>query len=148
MRRPAALFPIALALGAIILAPRAGAQEQGWRAEGPIEIEKCQTISKSGSYKLVNNFTFTGTTGTCLSITADFVTIDLGGFTISGPARQRLDGIAAEMIRRHAVRNGTTGFRGESWGRRLCRRGIALGVAFSSLWDSRHGDREGHTWLE
>jgi hypothetical protein len=57
MRRPAAFFPIALALGAMMVAPVAGARE-----EGPIEIEKCQTISKSGSYKLVNNLTFTGTT--------------------------------------------------------------------------------------
>ena len=46
---------------------------------------KCRTIDKPGSYKLVNNLTFTGTTGTCLSITASFVTIDLAGFTISGP---------------------------------------------------------------
>jgi hypothetical protein len=84
MRRPAALFPIVLALGAIILTPRARAQEQGARAEGPTEIEKCQTISNPGSYKLVNNLTFTGTTGTCLTIAASSVTIDLAGFTISG----------------------------------------------------------------
>jgi hypothetical protein len=85
MRRPAALFPIVLALGAIILAPRAGAQAQDAR-EGPTEIEKCQTISKPGSYKLVNNLTFTGTTGNCLTITASFVTIDLAGFMISNPS--------------------------------------------------------------
>jgi hypothetical protein len=84
MRRPAALFPIVLALGAIILAPRAGAQAQDAREEGPTEIKKCQTISQQGSYKLVNNLTFTGTTGTCLTITASSVTIDLAGFTISG----------------------------------------------------------------
>jgi hypothetical protein len=41
-------------------------------------------ISQPGSYKLVNNLTVTGAGG-CLSITADFVTIDLSGFTISGP---------------------------------------------------------------
>ena len=79
MTRPAVVFPIALALGAVILAPTAGARE-----EGPIEIEKCQTISQPGSYKLVNNLTFTGNIGTCLDITASFVTIDLAGFTITG----------------------------------------------------------------
>jgi hypothetical protein len=83
MRRPAALFPIALALGAVTVAPWPSAQAQDAR-EGPIEIEKCQTISQPGSYKLVNNLTFTGPTGTCLSIAADFVTIDLVGFTITG----------------------------------------------------------------
>jgi hypothetical protein len=86
MRGPAAFFPIVLALGAIILAPRASAQAQDSREEGRREIEKCQTISQPGSYKLVRNLTFTGPVGgTCLSITASFVTIDLAGFTISGP---------------------------------------------------------------
>ena len=84
MKRSAAFFPLALALGAIMAAPWASAQAQGTREEGPIEIEKCQTISQPGSYKLVNNLTFKGTTGTCLQVTADFVTIDLAGFTISG----------------------------------------------------------------
>jgi hypothetical protein len=82
MRRPATLFPIVLALGAIILAPRAGAQDA---REGPREIEKCQTIDKSGSYRLVNNLK-TGPDANCLVITADFVTIDLAGFTITGGA--------------------------------------------------------------
>jgi hypothetical protein len=86
MKRSAAFFSIALALGAITLVPRAGARTQDAREEGgPIEIEKCQTISNPGSYKLVNNLTFTGATGTCLQIIADSVTIDLAGFTISGP---------------------------------------------------------------
>jgi hypothetical protein len=85
MRRPAARFPIVLALGAIILAPRASAQAQDSRQEGPTEIEKCQTIDKPGSYKLVKNLTFTvpPNGGSCLLITADFVTIDLAGFSIS-----------------------------------------------------------------
>ena len=84
MRKPAALFVIALALGAMILAPLAGARADG-REEGPFEIEKCQTIDKPGSYKLVNNLTLSAIPGTCLLITADFVTIDLAGFTITGP---------------------------------------------------------------
>lgn len=74
MRRPSAVFTIALALGAIILAPLAGARADG-REEGPREIERCQTIDKPGSYKLVNDLTFSATTGTCLTITADSVTI-------------------------------------------------------------------------
>jgi hypothetical protein len=104
MRRPAALFPIVLALGAMILAPLAGARE-----EGPREIEKCQTIDKPGSYKLVNNLTFKGGSieSACLTITTSSVTIDLAGFTISGPARGI--GIASNNQGLHgiAVRNGS-----------------------------------------
>ena len=84
MKRLGAVFTIALVLGDN---PRAS----GWRAstnsrqERPTEIDKCQTISQSGSYKLVNNLTFNGPSGSaCLSITANFVTIDLAGFTITG----------------------------------------------------------------
>jgi hypothetical protein len=82
--RPVALFPFVLTLGAFILASRSGAYAQDGRQEGPIEIDKCQTISQPGSYKLVNNITFKGPSGSaCLSITADFVTIDLAGFNIT-----------------------------------------------------------------
>src|ERR1700730_17742903 len=112
MKRIAALFPIALALGAIILVPRAGAQALVAR-EGPTEIEKCHTISHPGSYKLVNNLTFKGN-GTCLPITADFVTIDLGGFTISGPVVPGLNPggpataiTAGDNMRGITVRNGS-----------------------------------------
>jgi hypothetical protein len=70
-------------LAAILLA--FGAQAQDAREGGPTEIEKCQTIDKSGSYKLLKNLTFNGPAGSaCLSITASFVTIDLAGFTITG----------------------------------------------------------------
>jgi hypothetical protein len=41
----------------------------------------CQTITQSGSYTLTKNLT---STGDCILIAADFVTIDLAGFTISG----------------------------------------------------------------
>jgi hypothetical protein len=85
MRSSAALLPIVLALAAMTLAPHGGARAQGELEEGPIGIEKCQTISQPGSYKLVNNLTFNGPSGgTCLSITANFVTIDLAGFTMTG----------------------------------------------------------------
>ena len=85
MERSSALFPIALAVvGAVMPAPWASAQAQDFREEGSIEIEKCQTIDKPGSYKLVKNLTFTGSSGACLMITASGVTLDLAGFTISG----------------------------------------------------------------
>ena len=82
MGTPASVFTIALALGPIILAPVGASARADGREEGPFEIEKCQTIDKPGSYKLVNNLV---ATNDCLVITADFVTIDLAGFTISGP---------------------------------------------------------------
>ena len=63
-------FPIALALGTIILAPGADARE-------PTPIRTCQTISEPGSYELAHNL---AATGACLMITADFVTIDLAAF--------------------------------------------------------------------
>jgi hypothetical protein len=85
MKSSATLFPIALAFAAITLTPWTSAQAQDERADGPTGIEKCRTIDKPGSYKLVNNLTFTSSSGTCLTITASFVTIDLAGFTISGP---------------------------------------------------------------
>jgi hypothetical protein len=47
----------------------------------PREIRRCATINESGSYELARNL---DATGDCLVITADFVTIDLAGFTISG----------------------------------------------------------------
>jgi hypothetical protein len=106
MRRPAALVPIALAFGTIILAPPV-AQAQDAR-EGPTQIEKCQTISNPGSYKLVNNLT---AAGDCLLINADFVTVDLAGFAIIGSGTGtaiRFVGPTPQIPRRgFAVRNGT-----------------------------------------
>jgi hypothetical protein len=91
MKSSATLFAIALALGAITFAPWASIQAEGYsREEGPIEIRKCQTISQPGSYKLVNNLTFSASSGTCLTITASLVTIDLAGFSISGDGGQSI----------------------------------------------------------
>jgi parallel beta-helix repeat protein len=81
MRRPAAFVPIVLAVAAIILAPAAGAPEQDTREQGPTKIKRCQTIDQPGSYKLVNNL---NATGNCLVITTEGVTVDLGGFAITG----------------------------------------------------------------
>jgi hypothetical protein len=109
-RRSAAFFPILLAAGAISVAPSTSAQALDLREEGPPEIEKCQTISQSGSYKLVNNLTFTGSSGACLTITASSVTIDLAGFTISGPVSGFTRGtgiLASGDLRGIAVQNGS-----------------------------------------
>jgi hypothetical protein len=70
-----------ITLAATLASLPAGAFAQNGRHEGPIEIQKCQTISQPGSYELADNLT---TNGNCLVITADFVTIDLAGFTITG----------------------------------------------------------------
>ncbi len=50
-------------------------------AAGPTKITKCQTITQPGSYLVDNNLT---ATGDCLVIAADFVTLDLGGFVLTG----------------------------------------------------------------
>lgn len=50
-------------------------------AAAPRSITKCQTIKQSGSYMLVDNLT---ADGDCLVVSADFVTIDLAGFAITG----------------------------------------------------------------
>jgi parallel beta-helix repeat protein len=81
MRRSAGFVPIVLALAAIILVSAARARGQNPRERGPIEIERCQTIDQPGSYKLVNNLL---ASGDCLEIRAQGVTIDLGGFAITG----------------------------------------------------------------
>jgi len=103
MRRPAAFLRIALALGAMIIVPRAGAQ-----AQGPTEIGTCQTISQPGSYVLVHNLT---ATSDCLRINSDFVTIDLAGFAIIGSGTGtaiQFVGPTPQIPRRGlAVRNGT-----------------------------------------
>jgi parallel beta-helix repeat protein len=65
----------------MILAPVAGARDQDAQEQGPTKIERCQTIDQPGSYKLVNNL---NATGDCLVITTDGVTIDLGGFAMTG----------------------------------------------------------------
>lgn len=44
------------------------------------------TISQSGSYRLSGNLTVNDLNTTAIQITADFVTLDLNGFSIAGPA--------------------------------------------------------------
>ena len=90
-----ALFPIAL--GAILFASTAGARE-------PTPIKACQTISQPGSYELANNLT---ANGDCLVITADFVTIDLAGFAISGTGGPGFTAISGGNVEGITVRNGS-----------------------------------------
>ena len=104
MKRPAAFFPIVLAFGAIIMAHPATAQDT---REGPFEIEKCQTISMPGSYRLVNNLTLTSQNRICLLIAANFVTIDLAGFTMQGQAFGTAAIEAGGETTGIAVRNGS-----------------------------------------
>ncbi len=56
---------------------------------GPTQIKSCGTLSEPGSYVVVQNLT---AAGDCLVIAADFVTIDLAGFTLTG------DGATGEGI--------------------------------------------------
>jgi hypothetical protein len=95
MKTPASCFAVALAAGAITFTP-GFVRAQDFREEGPIEIEKCQTIDKPGSYRLVRNLTFTGSTGACLVIVTDFVSINLAGFNISGRGLLGTLGIVAD----------------------------------------------------
>ena len=106
MRRPAALYPIVIAVGALMaLAQGAGGEEQDGREQGPIKIKKCQVINQSGSYVLANNLSGQSpANNNCLFITASFVTIDLAGFTISGNGAGISSSQQSEGI---AVRNGT-----------------------------------------
>ena len=73
-------FPM-LVLGIATYAFVAGAQEQIYPVREPVEIKRCQRIDQPGPYKLVNNL---NAAGDCLVITAEGVTVDLGGFTLTG----------------------------------------------------------------
>jgi len=78
MGKRAALFPITLALGAMILGAGPAAQA------APTAITACQTISAPGSYVLANNLDIPSAAGNCLVITGASVSINLAGFSISG----------------------------------------------------------------
>jgi hypothetical protein len=106
MRRPA-LYRVALALAAAILlfGPVAHA--------APIPINACgQPINASGSYMLTQNVTASGGSN-CITINAEFVTIDLAGFRIDCSSGA-LAGVSATFIppagarpRGITVRNGS-----------------------------------------
>jgi hypothetical protein len=63
------------------------------------------TISQSGSYYLTKNLT---STGTAITISADNVTIDLCGFTLTGPGSGATYGIYINMVRKNIeIHHGT-----------------------------------------
>jgi hypothetical protein len=100
MRKSTVLFTFALALGAVFHTPGAGANE-------PTKITECGTIVRPGSYVLTKNLT---AAGDCLVVNADFVSIDLAGFLITGDgtgAGIRADPVGPESAQGIAVRNGT-----------------------------------------
>jgi parallel beta-helix repeat protein len=100
MKTLEALFPIALALGGMMLLPQeAGARE-------PTQIKTCQTINHPGSYELADNLSATGGAD-CLVITVDFVTIDLAGFSISGSSATGTGILSSGGLQGIAVRNGS-----------------------------------------
>ncbi len=54
-------------------------------ASGPKKIRKCMTIKKSGAYVVSKNLQATKKRdGNCIIIEADYVSIDLNGFTLIG----------------------------------------------------------------
>jgi hypothetical protein len=104
MKKSAALFPIVFALGATIVAGP-GAQA------APTAITACQTISQPGSYQVANDL-IGPFAATCLSITVNYVTIDLAGFSILSDPRRGV-GIttvapSSGQLQGIAVRNGSS----------------------------------------
>jgi hypothetical protein len=77
MVRTVATFAITLATIAVVLASPA-------RARNPTVITQCQKINNPGSYILESNLSTIGSSA-CLAVNANFVSIDLNGFTITGP---------------------------------------------------------------
>jgi hypothetical protein len=73
MRTPTTLLAIGLGFGVAVQASGVSAQ--------PIPISECRRIDAPGSYVLVGDLT---AAGDCLVVAADFVTIDLAGFAITG----------------------------------------------------------------
>jgi hypothetical protein len=71
--KPAAAIRLACLLAATLLAREAGAD--------PKNLKNCKTLSAPGSYVLADNL---NAAGDCLVLAADFVTIDLNGFSIAG----------------------------------------------------------------
>jgi parallel beta-helix repeat protein len=75
--------------------------------EKRIDISACGTISESGSYYVTQNLS---TTGTCITVTADDVTIDLNGFTLTGDGSATHFGIWINNVSNVEVKNGTVRF--------------------------------------
>ncbi len=87
-------------------------------------ITSCREITKPGAYSLIRNLS---STGDCLIVNADHVTIDLNGFVISGPGgdyRREGVGISGDIQHGLHVKNGT-----------ITEFGVAIGASprYSSL---------------
>src|SRR5688572_836579 len=78
-------------------------------AAAPQLVNNCQTISQPGSYAVNRNL---NANGDCLVVAADFVTIDLQGFVLTGNSSGAGIAVPAGPVRRGlSVVNGTvTGF--------------------------------------
>jgi hypothetical protein len=75
----------------------------------PTPLTACGTISTSGAYSVQNNLEATG--ADCLSIGASYVTISLGGYTITGDGSNFSGVVCTAGFQGADVRNGTvTGF--------------------------------------
>jgi len=97
----ARLTPVMIALAAATLSAPALA--------APQNINNCQTISQPGAYIVNRNL---AAPGDCLVVAADFVSIDLDGFVLSGSGAGAGIAVPFGAIRRGlTIRNGTvTGF--------------------------------------
>lgn len=90
------------------LTPPAGAPAATTKVEARTAIESTPyTISTSGSYYLTKNLTHTNLLADGISITADNVTLDLNGFTLTGPDSGSPNGIAATNKKNIVIKNGT-----------------------------------------
>jgi hypothetical protein len=82
----AAVLILGLGINPVLAAPSAPTKPPPPPAPGPVAITTCQTtITQSGSYVLTGNLTDTGNPSSCILLQASNVTIDLAGFTITGP---------------------------------------------------------------
>jgi hypothetical protein len=71
----------------------------------PTPITACQAITQPGSYIVMNNLA--SSTGDCLRVGADFVTIDLNGFVLTGNRfYMGITTLREEVLRGITVRNG------------------------------------------
>ncbi len=92
-------------LGAAVLLSTAVAQ-----AQEPTRIDECTRIITPGSYLVVNDLPGPAGLiegGNCLVVAVDFVTIDLGGFVLSGDKNGNGIDDTSDRLRSIVVRNGT-----------------------------------------
>jgi parallel beta-helix repeat protein len=90
--------------------------------DGTIEINQAKVmaaggfpykIGTMGSYRLTGNLTVSSTTADAIDVNSNHVTIDLNGFSISGPGSSSANGIDGPSAGALTVENGTiTGFAG------------------------------------